>query len=159
MVATLVAMYVGSALGPSARDTALRIGSVNDALAIVAYGFVLPVVPTMYGLVRETGRVRSLLLAVVGAVGIFVTIILQWLLVTGVLTFDEQIGMVSLSLLAVGVWMVGTGYLARRGGDPAQRSTQRPPRCVLLRFPGLGDRHGKALMRVGHAPNPEPRAS
>ena len=42
MVATLVAMYVGFALGPSVRQTALRIGTVNDALAIVAYGLVLP---------------------------------------------------------------------------------------------------------------------
>ena len=42
MVATLVAMYVGFALGPSVRQTALRIGTVNDALAIVTYGLVCP---------------------------------------------------------------------------------------------------------------------
>lgn len=45
MVLTLVAMYAGFALGPDARATALRLGAINDALAILVYGLALPVVP------------------------------------------------------------------------------------------------------------------
>lgn len=159
MVATLVAMYVGFALGPSARDTALRIGTVNDALAIVAYGLVLPVIPTMYALVRETDGVRSLLLAVVGAAGIFVTIELQWLLVTGALTFEQQIGMVSLSLLAVGVWMVGAGYLARGAGVLPHGLRNGLLGAFYFGFPIWAIDVGRALMRAGRAPNHEPRAT
>ena len=147
MVATLFAMYVGFALGPSVRQTALRIGTVNDALAIVAYGLVLPVISTMYVLVRETGGVRSLLLAVVGALGIFVTIVLQWLLVTGALAFDQQIGMVSLSLLAVGVWMVGTGYLARRAGVLPNGLRNGLLGAFYFGFPIWAIDTGRALMR------------
>ena len=116
MVATLVAMYVGFAMGPEARPTALRIGLVNDALAIVVHGLLMPVVPVMHVLVRESGAARSLLFAVVGAAGIVVTMVLQWLLVTGALTFDQQILPVSVALLSVGAWMVGTGLLARAAG-------------------------------------------
>jgi hypothetical protein len=116
MVATLVAMYIGFALGPDVRSTALRLGAINDALAIVVYGLALPVVPAMHVLLRETGSARSLLLAAVGAVGIVVTLILQWLLVTGRMTFEAQILPVSIALLSVGAWMVGTGVLARRTG-------------------------------------------
>ena len=116
MVATLLAMYVGFALGPDARPTALRLGAINDALAIVVYGLALPVVPAMHVLLRETGTTRSLLLAAIGAAGILVTMILQWLLVTGALTFEQQIIPVSIALLAVGAWMVGTGVLAQRTG-------------------------------------------
>jgi hypothetical protein len=116
MVGTLVAMYVGFALGPDARATALKVGFINDALAIAVYGLMLPVVPTLVVLLRETGTTRSLLLAAVGATGIVFTIVLQWMLVTGVLTFQEQIVPVSIALLGVGVWMVGTGILARRTG-------------------------------------------
>ena len=116
MVLTLVAMYAGFAMGPDARPLALRLGAINDALAIAVYGLVLPVVPAMHVLVRETGNTRSLLLAAIGAVGIVVTMILQWMLVTGVLTFEQQIVPVSLALLGVGVWIVGTGILARRSG-------------------------------------------
>ena len=116
MVATLLAMYVGFALGPEARPTALRLGAINDALAIVVYGLALPVVPAMHVLLRDTGSARSLLLAAVGAAGIVVTMILQWLLVTGAMSFEQQIVPVSIALLTVGAWMVATGVLARRTG-------------------------------------------
>ena len=114
MVATLAAMFAGFAAG--ARDVALRMGAVNDALAIAVYGLALPTVAVMHMIVRETGTTRSLVLATTGAVGIVVTMVLQWLLVTGALTFEQQIGPVSIALLAVGAWMVGTGYLARSTG-------------------------------------------
>lgn len=116
MVATLVTMYAGFAMGPEARSTALQIGRINDALAILVYGLALPVVPAMHVLVRETGERRSLLLAAVGATGIVIVMYLQWLLVTGALSFEQQIVPVSLALLAVGAWIVGTGVLARRSG-------------------------------------------
>lgn len=116
MVATLLAMYAMFALGPGARETALRVGTINDALAIVVYGLLLPVVPAMHVLVRETGTARSLLFALVGVAGIVVTMILQWLLVTGALPFEQQIGPVSVALIAVGSWMAGTGFLARSLG-------------------------------------------
>src|SRR6266540_2374339 len=99
MVATLLAMYIFFALGPDARPTAHRLGAINDALIIVVYGLALPVVPAMHVLLRETGAARSLLLAAIGAAGILITMILQWLLVTGALTFEQQIGPVSMSLL------------------------------------------------------------
>ena len=76
MVATLLAMYIGFALGPDARPLALRLGAINDALAIVVYGLALPVVPVMHVLLRDTGATRSLLLAAIGAAGILVTMIL-----------------------------------------------------------------------------------
>lgn len=116
MVGTLIAMYVGFVLGPGARATALQVGRINDILAIAVYGLVLPVLPAMHVLVRETGERQSLLLAAVGAVAIVIVMILQWLLVTEAIPFEQQIVPVSLALLAVGVWMVGTGRLARRLG-------------------------------------------
>ncbi len=39
---------------------------------------------------------------------------LSLLLVTGVLTFEEQIGPVSIAYLGLGVWLVATGYLGSR---------------------------------------------
>lgn len=116
MVATLIAMYGRFALGPGARETALKIGWINDVLAIVVYGMALPVVPALYVLTRETGETRSVVLALLGAGSLVATIVLQWLLATGRMTFEAQILPVSLALLSAGVWMVGTGYLARATG-------------------------------------------
>jgi len=147
MVATLLAMYVGFALGPDARPTALRLGAVNDALAIVVYGLALPVIPAMHVLLRDTGSTRSLLLAAVGAVGIVVTMILQWLLVTGAMTFQEQIGPVSIALLAVGAWMIGTGLLARRTGLLPRGLRDGVLGAVYVGYPVGALRIGRLLLR------------
>ena len=116
MVATLFVMYGLFALGEGARDTALKVGWVNDVLTIVVYGMALPVVPALHVIVRETGRERSVVLALVGGGALVATIVLQWFLVTGQLTFESQVLPVSIALLGAGVWMVGTGYLARKTG-------------------------------------------
>jgi hypothetical protein len=114
MVALLLAMYAAFAVGASAA--AMAFGWVNDVLAIVVYGLALPAVVALHQVVRGTGEVRSLALAVIGAGGIAGTIWLQWLLASGALTFQQQIGSVSVALLGVAVWMIGTGYLARKVG-------------------------------------------
>ena len=149
MVATLVAMYVGFALGPNARPAALRLGAINDALAIVVYGLVLPVVPAMHVLVRETGATRSLVLAAVGVVGIVVTMVLQWLLVTGAVAFEQQILPVSLALLGVGAWMVGTGILARRAGVLPRGLRDGLLGAVYVGFPVWAFGIGRRLLREG----------
>jgi hypothetical protein len=149
MVATLLAMYGGFALGPDARPTALRLGTINDALAIVVYGLLLPVVPVMHELVRETGATRSLVIAVVGAVGIVVTMVLQWLLVTGALTFQQQIVPVSVALLTVGAWMVGTGLLARRAGVLPNGLRNGLLGASYVGFPMWAFGLGRRLLRAG----------
>jgi hypothetical protein len=116
MIAALVAMFVGFALGPDARQAALRFGTINDLLIIVVYALLLPVIPAMHVVVRETGSVRSLLLATVGTAGIVITIVLTWLLIIGAMPFEQQVGPVSVSLLAAGAWILGTSYLARNVG-------------------------------------------
>lgn len=116
MVVAIAAMFVGFALGPAARDTALRFGTINDTLTIVVYGLMLPVIPALHVVVRDTGAVRSLVLAVIGAASIVVTMVLTWLLISGAMPFEQQVGPVTLSLLVTGVWIIGTGYLARRNG-------------------------------------------
>lgn len=147
MVATLLAMYVCFALGPDARPTALRLGAINDALAIVVYGLVLPVVPAMHVLLRDTGSARSLLLAAIGAVGIVVTMILQWLLVSGVMAFEQQIVPVSIALLAVAIWMVGTGVLARRTGLLPRGLRDGLLGAVYVGYPLWALRIGRRLLR------------
>lgn len=116
MVILLIAMFVGFALGPDARPLALTFGAVNDALAIGVYGLALPTALALHRLLRPSRPGLSAVLAIVGALGCLATIWLQWLLVSGALTFEEQIGPVSIALLAVGAWMVATGWLGQRAG-------------------------------------------
>ena len=149
MVGTLVGMYAMFALGPDARDTALRVGAINDALAIVVYGLLLPVIPALHVLVRDTGSTRSLLFAFVGLAGVVVTMVLQWLLVTGGMSFEEQIGPVSVALLAVGAWMVGTGYLALTIGAFPRGLRDGLLGAVYVGMPIWAVNVGKRLLRLG----------
>jgi hydrogenase-4 membrane subunit HyfE len=55
----------------------------------------------------------ALLIGVFGIVGF---VVFQALLITGVMSFSEQIGYVSASALIFGVWIVITGFLGRRSG-------------------------------------------
>lgn len=114
MVAFLLGMFAAFAVG--ATSTALTLGWINDALTIVVYGLALPVIVALHVILRPTGPGRSLLLAVLGAGGAVATMVLQLLLVSGALAFRDQVGMVSVALLVVGAWMIGTGVLARSIG-------------------------------------------
>ena len=61
------------------------------------------------------GRAGDALLVL--AIGATIAIVLlQLLLVTRVLTFEQQIGPVSLAFLALAAWFIATGRLAARAG-------------------------------------------
>jgi hypothetical protein len=99
---------------------------------------------------RSTGREsRSLVLATVGAAGIVITMILQWLLVTGALTFEEQILPVAVGLWMVGAWMVGTGLLARRVGGLPHRLRNGVLGASYVGFPIWALDVGRWLLRAG----------
>ena len=105
----LVLMYVAFGLG--ATTAGKTFGGINDALILVAYVLAVPGVLAT----AEVLRSRQPRFAVVGALvalGAIVAItVLQWQLVTGGLTFEQQIGPVSIAFLALGAWFVLSGYL------------------------------------------------
>ena len=152
MVATLLAMYTLFALGPDARATALRVGWINDVLAIVVYGMALPVVPAVHSIVRETGGTWSVALALVGAGALVATIVLQWLLVTGALTFEAQIVPVSFALLALGGWMVATGLLARSNGFMPHGLRNGVLGALYVGYPIWAITLGRRLLERGREP-------
>ena len=105
----LVLMYL--AFGFGATSAGQRFGWINDALILVAYVLAVPGVLATARMLRS----RQSRLAVVGALvalGAIVAItVLQWQLVTGALTFEQQIGPVSIAFLALGAWFVLSAYL------------------------------------------------
>ena len=105
----LVLMYLAFGLG--ATSAGQTFGGINDALILVAYVLAVPGVLATAELLRS----RQPRLAVVGALvalgAIFAITVLQWQLVTGALTFEQQIGPVSIAFLALGAWFVLSAYL------------------------------------------------
>ena len=111
----LIAMFVAF-FAAGAGSTGSTFGWINDVLVLVSYACAAPAVFALHQLLRPRWRVWSWLAGGLGLVGIAGIVVLQALLVTGALTFQEQIGPVSLAFLATGGWLLSTGLMGSRAG-------------------------------------------
>jgi hypothetical protein len=113
-VVFIVGMYVLFFAGM--MTTGERFGSINDAAILIQYLLALPIPVALHKLVQARSPVLSRVAMMIGIVGMIAIIVLQYLLIAGVLTFEQQVGAVSVALLAVAVWLVVTGWLGRSTG-------------------------------------------
>ncbi len=87
-------------------------GTYNDIAVIVQFVLMLPLVFTLYQVLRPIDPKVSLISSSFGLVGMTAVILLQLLLVTGVIPFAIQIVLVLLAFFVVLVWFVLNGRLA-----------------------------------------------
>jgi SAM-dependent methyltransferase len=111
-VVAFVAMYVAFAAGN--REAGMRVGFINDVSALATYLLAAPAVVALHRMLRPDRPTASALAAVAGAIGIAGILVFQGLLVTGVLTFEQEIGPVAIAFLVFMAWQVATGYMASR---------------------------------------------
>ncbi len=111
-VVLLTLMFIAFGLG--AMSPGQTVGRINDVLTLVVYLLALPGVIATAVLLRSRRPGLILVGVLVAVASIGVICALQWQLVTGVLTFEQQIGPVSVAFLALGVWFVLSAYV---GGD------------------------------------------
>ncbi len=100
------------------------LGTLNDLAVFIQYGFMLPIALALHQLLRQHRPILSLVALLLGIAGMLAVIVLQILLVTSVLTFAQQFGMVVVGFLVVLGWLVIIGYLGR--------STDKLPNSMLL---------------------------
>ena len=110
----LIGMFAAFAAGQ--QWLGMRLGFVNDLTGIVTLPLAVPAMLVLHDRLRPTvGRASEALLVL--AIGATIAIVLlQVMLVTRVLTFEQQIGPVSLAFLALAAWFIATGRLAARAG-------------------------------------------
>lgn len=108
-VVLLVLMYFAFGLG--ATSAGQTFGGINDALTLVAYVLAVPGVLATAAMLRSRRPSLAVLGALVAVGAIVAIAVLQWQLVTGALTFEQQIGPVSVAFLALGAWFVLSAYL------------------------------------------------
>jgi len=110
----LVGMF--AAFAADARSTGLVLGLTNDVLVLVSYLLLTPSVVAVFALTRARSPALAAILAILGVGGIAWVVLLQGLLVVGVLTFEQEIGPVSIGYLALAAWFVAGGWLVGRSG-------------------------------------------
>lgn len=118
-LAFLIAMYVLFATDPTSAvstSPALAFGWINDTLGIVGAVLMLPLAWALHVLLRPHAPVLSAVAMTIGLGAMLAIEVLQSFLVAGTLTFEAEVGPVSIAFLALGVWLVLTGYLGQRSG-------------------------------------------
>lgn len=108
-VVLLTLMFLAFGLGAASAGQAF--GLINDVLILVAYALALPGVLATAALLRSRRAGLVMIAALVAVAAIVGIVVLQWQLVTGGLSFEQQIGPVSVAFLALGAWFVLSAYL------------------------------------------------
>jgi len=105
----LAIMYASFAAGVQ-RD-GQRYGGINDILVAVQYLLMLPAIAAAFVLGRARWPGRSLAIALAGVVLVGVIVLLQGLLIGGAMTFEQQVGPLSIMLVLLAAWFVAIGWL------------------------------------------------
>ena len=134
-------MFIAFGLG--AMSPGRTVGWINDVLTLVAYLLALPGVIATALLLRSRRPVLMVVGALVAVASIGVICAMQWQLVAGALTFEQQIGPVSVAFLTLGAWFVLTGYV---GADRLGYGVGIGPLAALyVGYPLLAYRLGRSL--------------
>ncbi len=109
----LVTMFIGFFVDNVGLQ---RFGTLNDICIIIQYLLALPIPLALHQRMKTYAPNLSRSAMWIGIAGMIAVVVLQFLLVTGVLTFEEQVGPVIVALLVVGVWLLITAYVGRSTG-------------------------------------------
>ena len=142
----LIAMFI--AFGAGARSTGMALGFVNDMLGWVSCLLALPGVVAIHAMVRRAAPTISLVLLGLGLASFGAIVVLQLLLVTKVLTFEQQIGPVSIAYLALGVWLVASGYLGSLAGTIPHGARWGLFAAIYVGYPFWAFRTSRLIDRV-----------
>ena len=146
-VVFLVGMFAAFAAGQQALG--MRLGFVSDLTGVVNLPLAVPAMLVLHDRLRPTvGRAGDALLVL--AIGATIAIVVvQVMLVTRVLTFEQQIGPVSLAFLALAVWFIATGRLAARAGLFPNGTRLGVLAALYVGYPLWAFRLARALREAG----------
>jgi len=107
-------MYASFAVG--AQVLGERLGWINDVLVLISYALAAPSVLAVRARLLPSAPRLANATAVIGLGSLAATVIAQGLLVTHVVTFEQQIGALSVILLMLGAYFIPVGWAGRRAG-------------------------------------------
>lgn len=121
-------------------------GPLNDTAVIVHYILLLPIVFTLYPLLKPYGQRLNLVATIIGTGGMLGVIVLQTLLVVGVLPFQQQIGMVIVAFFAGLVWFIAAGRLGRPTGIVPKSTLLNVLAGLVIGYPVWAFKVGRRLL-------------
>lgn len=155
-IAFLTAMFAAFALGATSAGQVL--GRVNDTLVLVSYLLTAPSVVALALITRDQRPRLDWIVAAVGLAAIAAIVVLQAMLITEILTFEQQIGPVSVALLLLGAWFVVAGYRASRSGAVPNGGWMGLLAASYVGYPIWAIWIGRHFLRLAAATPSQPRS-
>lgn len=122
-VVLIIAMFI--LFATPYKELALRVGLLNDICVALQYLLTIPIALALHKVLHEYQPNLIRTATIIGIVSMVLVFGLQLLLIFKVITFEQQVGWVSLAMiLGAGSWLIITGIVAR--------STGRMPNSVLM---------------------------
>jgi hypothetical protein len=119
VVGALGIVFLGgmfTAFAAGAQQLGERLGWINDVLVLLSYALLMPsVLATRGRLLRSSPRLANAT-TVIGLATLAAVTVSQAMLVTGVITFEQQLPSFSLFLVALGAYFVPVGWAGKRSG-------------------------------------------
>jgi len=96
------------------KEWGMTFGMLNDICIAIQYLLTIPIALVLYGILRPYHPTLIPLATIMGIAAMLAVILLQLALIFGVLTFEQQVGWVTLAMIVgVGSWLLITGLTAR----------------------------------------------
>jgi hypothetical protein len=113
-VVFIALMYAAFAAG--AHPAGLMFGWINDLAVLLQFLLAIPGVVAVGASLRKASPRLSRFGTPMALAAMGVIVVFQLLLVTGVLTFEQEIGFAGLGLLVLGAWMIAAALAGGRSG-------------------------------------------
>ena len=143
-VVFLGGMFAAFALGAQALGE--RLGWINDLLVLISYALAAPSVLAARNRLLPTAPRLANVTAAIGLGSLAAAVVAQGLLVAGVVTFDQQIGAMSIILLALGAYFIPVGWAGSRAGVLRVGPWTGLAATLYLGFPVWTIRLGRQLL-------------
>lgn len=122
-VVLLITMFV--LFATPYKELGQTVGMLNDICVALQYLLTIPIAIALYRILLPYNPTLIRFATIFGIVMMLIVIGLQLALIFKVVTFEQQVGWVSLAMIVgVGTWLVITGWVAR--------STGRLPNSLLM---------------------------
>lgn len=119
----LLGMY-GVLLRSGPDDPAVyRLGGANDVCVLAQYVLAIPIAVALHRHNRATAPRLSLTVTTLGIGAMTSIAVLQAMLISGVIPFEEQVVYVAIAMLVLMVWFLVVGRLGRSSGLLTGRTT------------------------------------
>lgn len=145
----LILLYAGFVPGAESLQI---FGPLNDLCIIVQYVLALPIAFAFHQMLKQSAPQLSRIALLIYFIGVTGIVVFQALLLTGVMTFNQQVLYASIFLLIAGVWVFVASRALRKIGAVSMSQALIVFAALYIGYPFWAYRVGQQLRAKANWP-------